>query len=127
MNTTLHQQHTNYIFLQIKNIAQDLILSAFALCSLALFFCVSSLYAQQAPAVIVSPAIDSLHLALRTARDTARVRTLNALCWEYRNKDALRSFDYSNQAYKLAKELGFAQGLAENRNFTGIVYRNIGD
>jgi class 3 adenylate cyclase len=71
--------------------------------------------------------IDSLHNLLRTASDTARVRVLNALCWEYRNKDELRSFDYSTQAYKLAKELGFMQAMAENRNFTGIVYRNIGD
>jgi class 3 adenylate cyclase/cytochrome c-type biogenesis protein CcmH/NrfG len=76
---------------------------------------------------IVSPVIDSLQLALNTASDTVRVRVLNGLCWEYRNKDALRSFDYSNQAFKLAKELGFMSGLAENRNFTGVVHRNIGD
>ena len=70
---------------------------------------------------------DSLQNVLRSASDTVRVRVLNSLCWEYRNKDELRSLEYATEGYKLAKDLKFARGMAENRNFVGIVYRNIGD
>jgi class 3 adenylate cyclase/tetratricopeptide (TPR) repeat protein len=71
---------------------------------------------------------DSLETLLRsTTSDTARVRLLNALCWHYRNKDAIKALDYSHQAYELSQQQGFSAGLAENRNFTGVVYRNLGD
>jgi class 3 adenylate cyclase/rhodanese-related sulfurtransferase len=128
MKLTIRYQRRTYEALRLlmrECIMRELLRELPVVLLLAWLLLPHTLAAQISP---VARTADSLQTLLRhSTSDTGRVRLLNALCWHYRNKDAIKALDYSNQAQRLSQQRGFWAGLAENRNFTGIVYRNLGD
>jgi signal transduction histidine kinase len=71
--------------------------------------------------------IDSLKSDLATSQGEPRVRTLNALCWEFRTFDQTKAIEYGLQALGLAEQLQFKSGMASAYNNLGIVYRRRGN
>ncbi len=66
-------------------------------------------------------------LAMNGLPDSLRVVILNELCWANRDRDFNESMTYGKQAQELAEIIGDTYGLAKSYNFTGVVYRNMGD
>ncbi|MBW8050056.1 MAG: tetratricopeptide repeat protein [Cytophagales bacterium] len=66
--------------------------------------------------------IDSLLIVLKTAKDTNRVRVLNALCWEYRPIDPDKALYYGKRGLALGKKLSYKSGIAGSLNNLGSVY-----
>jgi signal transduction histidine kinase/Flp pilus assembly protein TadD len=67
--------------------------------------------------------IDSLKTALKgLGKDTSRVNTLNALCWEQRISLPETALQYGQEAANLATALKFVNGEAKARNNMGVVY-----
>ena len=70
---------------------------------------------------------DSLLRRLQLAKDTARVEILDSLAWMYRGTDFARAMRYAQQAAREVSALGYPRVRAENNNYLGIVYRNVGN
>jgi len=70
------------------------------------------------PTMVLSQSrtIDSLkkELSMHTQRDTTRVDLLNSLAYNYRRNNISRAEEKSIEANNLAKELGYAEGLAKS-------------
>jgi signal transduction histidine kinase len=64
---------------------------------------------------------------LALANDTLRVEILDSLTWTYRGTDFARAMHYAQQAQSEVARLGFPRVRAENKNYMGIIYRNLGD
>ena len=72
--------------------------------------------------------IDSLQHLLKSAKeDTSKVNALNALSWEYLDKDNQKAFESSNQALALAQQLKFKKGEASAWSSLGGVYSDRDD
>lgn len=65
---------------------------------------------------------DSLELLLNSARDTARVKILCDLCWEYRFLSSEKAMQYGEEALKLSEKIQWEKGLAQSYNDLGIIY-----
>ena len=59
--------------------------------------------------------------------DTAKVKLLNNLCWDFRNKAPENSVVYGKEAIQLAKKTGFTDEMLKAMSFTGVAYRNLGN
>lgn len=70
---------------------------------------------------------EGLQSRLLLARDTLRVEILDSLAWLYRGTDFERAMYYAQQAAREVESLGFPRVRAENKNYLGIVYRNLGN
>ncbi len=70
---------------------------------------------------------DSLLPKLPQATDTTKVAMLNALAWSYRGINFLLAMQYAQEGAQLVANLGYPRVRAENCNFIGIIYRNVGD
>ncbi len=86
-----------------------------------MFACAVRLPAQQ------QSSIDSLLAQLSSAHDTTRVNILNSIAWKYRVSDVAKALDYAHQALKEAEALDYKRAIAVNFNYTGIIYRNLGN
>lgn len=73
--------------------------------------------------------LDSLKklLDVRGLHDTTKVVVLNELCWKSRDNELNEAMFYGKEAQKLARSLGDYYNEAKSYNFTGVVYRNMGD
>jgi signal transduction histidine kinase len=70
---------------------------------------------------------DTLLKRLALVKDTLRVEILDSLAWIYRGTDFARAMRYAQQAEKEVAGLGYPRVRAENKNYTGIIYRNLGN
>ncbi len=69
---------------------------------------------------------DSLEALLDTARNAARVKTLNELFRAYLPSDPVKAIGYTREALNLATEIGDKRGMAAAYNNLGVAYRNQG-
>lgn len=84
-----------------------------------ILFCVlhSVLFAQRAE-------IDSLKRRLRSdGQDTIRVNDLNELAWQFLDYSVDSSERYTNEALRVAKKIGYTNGIADAKNTKGIIRR----
>lgn len=97
-------------------------ISCFLFIQLFFFLSLESLQAQ-------TDEIDSLknELVNHTEEDSLRVDILNRLCWKNRNTNFGQAIDYANEARQIAKKINYQDAIAQNYNFIGVVYRNLGD
>jgi len=65
---------------------------------------------------------DSLERLLPAAKDTAKVKLLSDLCWEYRFISADTALQYGNKALEMAKHINYPKGIAQAYNDMGIIY-----
>ena len=82
------------------------------------------------PELAAQPAAvaDSLQRVLmQNPPDSAKVRLLNALAWEYRGVQMLRALEYGKQALELGSQLGMKEDMINSYNFIGVIYRNMGN
>jgi signal transduction histidine kinase len=70
---------------------------------------------------------EGLRARLSSANDTVRVEILDSLAWLYRGTDFERAMHYVQQAAREVERLGFPRVRAENQNYMGIIYRNLGN
>jgi signal transduction histidine kinase len=70
---------------------------------------------------------DSLRQHLKQAKDTTRVKILNSLAWMFRGTDFVRAMSYTQEAARDVALLGYPRVRAETNNYTGIIYRNLGN
>jgi signal transduction histidine kinase len=70
---------------------------------------------------------DSLLKRLALARDTTRVSILNSLSWIYRGTDFSKAMRYAQQGALDVATLGYPRVRAENNNYLGLIYRNLGN
>jgi len=100
------------------------------LCAFVLAVCnVRHISAQRLPGRVVPTQVqtaDSLLRRLPSARDTARVEILDSLAWIYRGTDFGQAMKYAQQAAKEVALLGYPRVRAENNNYLGVIYRNVG-
>jgi len=71
--------------------------------------------------------IDSLMQQLSSSTDSTLARVCNAIAWEYRWYDLDSALKYARLGESLSRRLNFKDGLAQNQNFTGVIYFNRGD
>lgn len=73
--------------------------------------------------------IDSLRAELikHKEEDSLRVDILNRLCWKNRNTNFAQAIDYATEARQIAITINYQEAIAQNYNFMGVVYRNLGD
>lgn len=71
--------------------------------------------------------VDSLLKRLSSARDTARVEILNNLAWIHRGTDFGKAIQYAQQGAREAAALGYPVARAQNSNYLGVIYRNLGN
>lgn len=76
-----------------------------------------------------NPGIDSLLLFVKTDKpDTAKVKHLYLLAWNYINRGAHDSgLYYNTMALELAKKLDFPKGISSSYGNTGLFYQAQGD
>jgi signal transduction histidine kinase len=92
-------------------------------------YCVWQTSAQRLPGRVVPTQVqtaDSLLSRLPSARDTARVEILDSLAWIYRGTDFGQAMKYAQQAAKEVAVLGYPSVRAQNNNYLGVIYRNLG-
>jgi signal transduction histidine kinase len=70
---------------------------------------------------------DSILSVIESAPDTAKVRMLSELCWEYRFTDPPQALGYGLRALSLVKQLGNHQLESTLNNYLGVIQRNVGD
>ncbi len=70
---------------------------------------------------------DSLEHRLSMVNDTAKIKMLCDLCWEYRVRSADSAILFGNRALQLAEEINYPKGQAQSYNDLGIVYISRGD
>ncbi|RLD42654.1 MAG: hypothetical protein DRI89_06755, partial [Bacteroidetes bacterium] len=70
---------------------------------------------------------DSLEYRLSMVNDTAKIKMLCDLCWEYRVRSADSAILFGNRALQLAEEINYPKGKAQSYNDLGIVYISRGD
>lgn len=71
--------------------------------------------------------IDSLRKKIdRTSSLEEKVKVFNQLGWEYRDLRPDSSLFFTNQAYKLAEQLGLNHDMIQSINYMGVAYRNLG-
>jgi adenylate cyclase len=71
---------------------------------------------------------DSLQrVLLSNPPDTIKVRLLNKLAWEYRGLQVVRALEYGREAAALATKLGMKADLVTSYNYTGVIFRNMGN
>ena len=70
---------------------------------------------------------DSILSLLESAPDTAKVRMLSELCWEYRFTDPPQALGYGLRALSLVNQLGNHHLEATLDNYLGVIQRNVGD
>jgi len=58
---------------------------------------------------------------------TTKVDSLNKLSFELRKTDPAKTILNGKEAYELAKQINYTQGMLESLNFIGVGYRNISD
>jgi len=68
-----------------------------------------------------------LRARLALVNDTVRVEILDSLAWLYRATDFERAMYYVQWAAREVERLGFPRVRAENQNYMGIIYRNLGN
>ena len=86
--------------------------------------------AQRLPARVIPQQVqsaDSLLQRLASARDTARVEILDSLAWIYRGTDFGKAMQYAQQAAREVAVLGYPVARAQNNNYLGVIYRNVGN
>ncbi len=69
---------------------------------------------------------DSLEALLDTARNAARVKTLNELFRAYLPSDPVKAIGYTREALNLATEIGDKRGMAAAYNNLGVAYEKEG-
>ncbi len=69
-----------------------------------------------------SAIIDSLEILLKKSEGKEKVDLLNSLSREYRNVSYKSALGYSSQAYDLAAELNYFEGMSDAANRTGNIY-----
>lgn len=88
--------------------------------------CISG-YALTADNVQTKKSIDSLKDSLGIATGIQRAEILAQLSWQYRNINADSSLYFGKQAFELASEINYENGIIKSLNFQGIAYRNKSD
>ncbi|MEO8148750.1 MAG: tetratricopeptide repeat protein [Bacteroidia bacterium] len=69
---------------------------------------------------------DSLFAVLKSQKaDTAKVNTLNAIAYQFRNNDPDTTLYFANKAFALAEQLNFKEGLAEAHLNKGSALANL--
>ncbi len=86
---------------------------------LMLFFCPVHLFPQDHN--------DTMSQMLLSLSDTARIRVLKELCWEYRYSNPSDALKYGLQALSLVRESALDEQEAGINNYLGIIQRNVGD
>lgn len=73
--------------------------------------------------------IDSLESVLKTRvlPDTTKIEILNQLCWLNRDRDFSGAMVYGKEAQELARSIDDDYNVAKSYNYTGVIYRNMGD
>ena len=66
-------------------------------------------------------------LIARMTEDSNKVKTINALAWEYRRHDFKQALLYAEKGIKLAEKIKFARGIVEAYGYRGVIMRNLGD
>ncbi len=69
---------------------------------------------------IAASRIDSLKTALKTAKDTNKVKYLNLLSWEVKDQNVDSSIALSKQALMLSEKLSFKKGIAQSYHQIGL-------
>lgn len=96
-----------------------------------LFFCGTALpqglALQKSPGQAITRTEAELLQHLAVAQDTMRVVILDSLAWIYRGTDLTRAMTYARRGQNEAVQLGYPRVRAENQNYTGIIYRNVGN
>ncbi|TAF66678.1 MAG: hypothetical protein EAZ55_05625 [Cytophagales bacterium] len=72
---------------------------------------------------------DSLENLLKTKElsEADQVVVYTALCWNYRSDNYLKGLEYGRKAIELAEKVKDYKNWSEASNFTGVIYRNLGD
>lgn len=71
---------------------------------------------------------DSLLQRLALASDdTMRVEILDSLAWMYRGSNYTKAIQYAQQAAREVLTLGYPPVRAQNSNYLGVIYRNLGN
>jgi tetratricopeptide (TPR) repeat protein len=91
----------------------------------ALIVCFCWLFLQHSFAQ-VSPQVRTLERTLSHTTDTARVNTLNRLCWSYRRIDSKKAIRYGEEASQLSTRIRYWRGLAYACKNLGAAYSVIG-
>lgn len=66
--------------------------------------------------------VDSLKGLLQTSPDKEKVHILNELGKLYWGESSAETYNYSNQAYELARKIGYRKGEAQSLNNIGVSY-----
>jgi signal transduction histidine kinase len=98
----------------------------FAVCLLA--FCATlPLSAQPKRSDSLETVLNALRREWGTIVDTAIVNMLNNVAKEYLTSNPFKSFDYSQEARKYARNLNYKQGIAEAASNMGMIYSQQGN
>ena len=70
---------------------------------------------------------DSMMSLIESAPDTAKVRMLSELCWEYRFTNPPEALGYGLRALSLVRQLENHELEPTLNNYLGVIQRNVGD
>ncbi len=76
--------------------------------------------------VYTQPSIDSLLTTFTHIEDTAQVKTLKDLCWEYRSINPKMAIKYGSLAISKMKSISDDKYYSETNNYIGVIYGNLG-
>lgn len=72
--------------------------------------------------------LDSINYVLeQMPDDSAKVKQLNNLCWEYRNSNPEMAVEFGSQAIEIGEKTGYIDEMLKALSFTGVAYRNLGN
>jgi signal transduction histidine kinase/tetratricopeptide (TPR) repeat protein len=70
--------------------------------------------------------LDSLVTTLSHLNDTAQIKTLKNLCWEYRSSNPQMAINYGSLALSKMESISDYTYYSETNNFLGVIYGNFG-
>lgn len=86
-----------------------------------------SLFSQKVQGDSFGSIADSLALVLKNATGAERLRTLNAIAWEYRNKQANKALKYIEESLSEGQQKGFEKELADAYRVKASIHWNLGN
>lgn len=86
---------------------------------LFLFICLTTIYGQ--------PSLDSLLISMEGMADTAVVKKLNDLCWEYRSSNPRAAVGFGLAALNKIGDRSDSKYKSQVLNFLGVIYGNLGN
>src|SRR5436305_4544418 len=73
-----------------------------------------------------SNTIDSLKTVLQSAKDTAKINTLNWLAYQLRSNDPDTAIYFANEALTLATKINYKTGIGNACLWKGVALMNLG-